>query len=72
MADRAAIHAYLSQDAHAGLQNFAVEEGVSMSALLEGFGNHLAATPAKPLAPSVLVKSARVIDGERRQRGSRD
>lgn len=68
MGERAAVHAYLSQGAHSGLQGFAVEQGVSMSALLEAFGNHLAENPGKSVSATELVKAARLVDGERRQR----
>ena len=73
MADeRRALHAYLSPEAHDAWHEFAAEEGVSVSGLLEAYGRELVpvvegkATMRKD--HQALVKEARKIDAARRRR----
>jgi hypothetical protein len=72
MAERQALHAYLSQEAHAAWMMFAEENGVSVTGLLEALGLEidveLAAIDAHEVRQS-WVRRARKIDAERRRRG---
>lgn len=77
MAERQALHAYLSTDAHEAWQDFATENGVSVTGLLEAQGLDLADEIAKAEneeggAADIRqpwVKAARKIDAQRRRRG---
>jgi len=69
-----AVHAYLSDDAHATWLEVSTEYGVSVSGFIEAMGNDL----AKPGDERVLdghldglVSRARRIDAERRRRTGR-
>lgn len=70
--DRRALHAYLSREAHDAWHDFAAEQGVSASGLLEASGQNLAplvdgnAKLAKDQQD--LVDAARKIDAARRRR----
>lgn len=75
---RRAIHAFTSFAAHDRWHEFALEQGVSVSALLESFSEVLDmfdpdapnTTPAELRSRIAgLVKNARRIDGDRRRRG---
>lgn len=69
---RKAIHAYLSPDAHDAWHDFAAENGVSVSGLLEAIANEWAARLARgeQALPDEerLVKTARKVDADRRRR----
>lgn len=72
--DRRALHAYLSEEAHAAWQGFAEENGTSVTGLLEELGRQLdeEIAAAGGDAASVRqdwVKGARKIDAQRRRRG---
>ncbi len=72
MAARKAIHAYLSNEAHDNWHEFAAENGVSVSGLLEAIAEDWnqrlkAAKPSKDT--EALIKEARRIDAVRRRRG---
>jgi len=76
MADRQALHAYLSEEAHAAWQTFAEENGVSVTGLLEQLGLDLAdelEVGGDPVDATEIrqgwVKGARRIDAARRRRG---
>lgn len=69
---RRAIHAFVSPEAHDQWHDFAAEEGVSVSALIEAFAPELS-DPARGVAPmherlSFVVSAARKIDAARRRR----
>ena len=69
-----AVHAYLSDDAHAAWQGVATEYGVSMSGLIEAMGADLQQPDdERILGPQLerLVKRARRIDADRRRRTGR-
>ena len=69
-----AIHAYLSDEAHATWQDVSTEYGVSVSGLIEAMGADLArAEEDRSLAPRLdaLVRRARRIDADRRRRAGR-
>lgn len=74
MADsrRAAIHAYLSDEAHEAWHEFAAENGVSVSGLLEAMGKRFAQRLAEGEVTDdeldALTKAARRVDVERRRR----
>ena len=72
MTTRKAIHAYLTNEAHDNWHEFAAENGVSVSGLLEAIAQDWA-TKLKAAKPSkdteALVKEARRIDAVRRRRG---
>jgi len=72
MAERQALHAYLSETAHAAWVTFAEENGVSVTGLLEALGmdisTELLALDADGLRQP-WVRTARKIDAERRRRG---
>jgi hypothetical protein len=69
---RKAIHAYLSPQAHDAWHDFAAENGVSVSGLLEAIANEWSARLARgePALPDEerLVKTARRVDADRRRR----
>lgn len=74
MAERQALHAYLSEAAHAAWQQFAEENGVSVTGLLEADGLRLAAEIDEAGGDACdirrdLVRAGRKIDAERRRRG---
>ena len=70
--DRRALHAYLSREAHDAWHDFAAEQGVSVSGLLEASGRNLAPVVdgnAEPRKEQLeLVDAARKIDAARRRR----
>jgi len=70
--DRRALHAYLSREAHDAWHDFAAEQGVSVSGLLEASGRNLAPVVegnAEPQKDQLeLVDAARKIDAARRRR----
>ena len=73
MADaRRAIHAYLTPDAHDRWHDFAAEQGVSVSGLLEAIAldwkDQLDRGDDLPESVERLAKSARKIDASRRRR----
>jgi hypothetical protein len=69
---RKAIHAYLSPRAHDAWHDFAAENGVSVSGLLEAIASEWSARLARgePALPDEerLVKTARRVDADRRRR----
>lgn len=74
MAERQALHAYLSENAHQAWQSFAEENGVSVTGLLEALGVQLAgeietAGDAADIRQD-WVKQGRKIDAQRRRRGA--
>ena len=66
MADRKALHAYVSDDAHDQWHDFAAGQGVSVSAMIEALAPQFA--DADDEAFETLVKAARRIDAKRRRR----
>ncbi len=70
---RKALHAYVSDDAHDQWHEFAAEQGVSVSAILEALApalnleNEVSTEQMKDRLDTV-VKSARKIDAQRRRR----
>jgi hypothetical protein len=69
---RKAIHAYLSPDAHDAWHDFAAEQGVSVSALLEALAEDWATRPdwddTAPSDREQLARVARQVDAARRRR----
>ena len=69
---RRAIHAFVSSEAHDRWHDFAAEEGVSVSALIEAFASELGDTDSseQPISDrlGIVVVSARKIDAHRRRR----
>lgn len=72
MTTRKAIHAYLTNEAHDSWHDFAAENGVSVSGLLEAIAQDWA-EKLKSNKPSketeALIKEARRVDAVRRRRG---
>ena len=72
---RRAIHAYVSNQAHDRWHDFAAEEGVSVSALIEALAGELAGGETSPeqVADGLesVVATARRIDSDRRRRRKR-
>lgn len=69
---RHAIHAYITEPNHTAWHDYAAEQGVSMSALLEALGEQLrdgAGLTTTNMAVEALIKAARRIDSDRRRRG---
>lgn len=70
--DRRALHAYLSREAHDAWHDFAAEQGVSVSGLLEASGQNLAPLVERSgelgKDQRALVDAARKIDAVRRRR----
>lgn len=69
---RRAIHAFVSPEAHEKWHDFAAEEGVSVSALIEAFAPELS-DPVRGKEPmlsrlGLVVTTARKIDAKRRRR----
>jgi hypothetical protein len=73
MAERLALHAYLSEKAHRAWQTLADENGVSVTSLLEHRGLVLAQQLDLASDPTEveqdLIRAARKVDAERRKRG---
>jgi|688.fasta_scaffold06002_13 hypothetical protein len=67
--ERRAIHAYLSPEAHESWRNFADENGVSVSALLEAYAALL--QDLGDDGRKAIVGAARMIDSARRRRPNR-
>ena len=73
VAERQALHAYLSEGAHQAWQTFAEENGVSVTGLLEALGVQLA-DEIKEVGDAAdirqdWVRQGRKIDAQRRRRG---
>lgn len=60
---RKAVHAFLSDEAHEAWHEFAAENGVSVSALLEVLPKQFTGKVA-----TTVVKQARTVDAARRRR----
>jgi hypothetical protein len=73
MAERQALHAYLSEHAHAYWQRFSEENGVSVTGLLEALGGQLGEELSLAADATSIrqdwVKAGRKIDASRRRRG---
>lgn len=71
-ASRRAIHAFVSPEAHEKWHDFAAEEGVSVSALIEAFAPELsdADRGQEPMLDrlGLVITTARKIDAARRRR----
>jgi hypothetical protein len=71
-AARRAIHAFVSAEAHDTWHDFAAEEGVSVSALIEAFAPQLSDEQAlsEPITDRLgaTIAAARAIDASRRRR----
>ncbi len=70
---RKALHAYVSDDAHDQWHEFAAEQGVSVSAILEALApeldlEHEVSSEQMKDRLNTVVKSARRIDARRRRR----
>ena len=65
-AERKGLHVYLTPDAHEAIHEYAIEEGISVSAVLQVIGDALVAGIA-PLTDE-QVKLARRLDSLRRRR----
>jgi len=71
-ADRFALHAYLSYEAHRAWQEFSEVNGISVTGLLESLGLLLREELAKKDPTDIRqdwVKAGRKIDAQRRRRG---
>jgi hypothetical protein len=73
MAERQALHAYLSEQSHEAWHTFSEENGVSVTGLLESLGHQLAeeieaAGDAADIR-GAWVKQGRKVDTQRRRRG---
>lgn len=70
--ERRALHAYLSPESHDAWHDFAAEQGVSVSGILEAYGLELVdVVKGKTKArkdQTALVDAARKIDAVRRRR----
>ena len=74
MSDRQALHAYLSDKAHAAWGVFSEENGVSVTGLLEALGLELADELEQADADTIRrdwIRRGRKIDAFRRRRGPR-
>ncbi|MCP4087711.1 MAG: hypothetical protein GY745_22090 [Actinomycetia bacterium] len=69
---RKALHAYVTADAHNQWHDFAAENGVSVSAILEALAPELDSDPigAGSGRMDQIIKLARRIDAQRRRRSS--
>lgn len=66
MTDRKALHAYVSDRAHDQWHDFAAEQGVSVSAVLEALAPELPQVDENETTK--LITTARQIDANRRRR----
>jgi hypothetical protein len=72
MAERQALHAYLSEASHNAWVAFAEENGVSVTGLLESLGLELGAEMEEAGDTDIRqpwVKRGRNVDAQRRRRG---
>jgi len=72
MAERQALHAYLSEAAHTAWMNFAEENGVSVTGLLESLGLELEDEIEQAGDTDIRqgwVRRGRKVDAQRRRRG---
>lgn len=70
--NRSALHAYLSQEAHAAWMAFAEDNGVSVTGLLESLGHELAEEMDEAGDSDIRqnwVRRGRKVDAQRRRRG---
>ena len=70
--DREAIHAYVTAEAHDAWQQFADDNGVSMTGLIESLGQELREELETQEAwdlRQAWVRAGRRVDAERRKRG---
>lgn len=68
---RRALHAYVSDDAHNAWHDFAAENGVTVSGLLEALTTFLDVEPGELAQATVWadsIKMARAVDAKRRRR----
>jgi hypothetical protein len=72
VAEREALHVYLSPEAKRRIDDFTAEQGISMSGLVEAMASddHLLKGSLDDLM-SRIVRDARKIDVARRRRGGR-
>lgn len=66
--ERRALHAFVSDEAHDQWHDFAAENGISVSAILEALAPELEHLPGPA---EHVIKMARKIDAERRRRRRR-
>lgn len=66
MTDRKALHAYVTDRAHDQWHDFAAEQGVSVSAILEALAPELPQVDENETTK--LITTARQIDAKRRRR----
>lgn len=73
MAERQALHAYLSEGSHETWTTFSEENGVSVTGLLESLGitlsDEIEAAGDATTVRQDWVKQGRKIDAQRRRRG---
>lgn len=70
-ASRRALHAYVSDEAHDAWHDFAAENGVTVSGLLEAMTSHLEGQdPAASIGDAwqESIRAARQVDARRRRR----
>lgn len=70
-ASRRALHAYVTDDAHDAWHDFAANNGVTVSGLLEALTAHLndeASADNQAVVWENAVKTARAVDAKRRRR----
>jgi len=68
---RRALHAYVSDDAHDAWHDFAAENGVTVSGLLESLAPHLQNQADDVSLKATFedsIRSARAVDASRRRR----
>ncbi len=63
---RPALHAFVSEEAHSAWHDYAANQGVSLSALLEAMGSFLDDFPED--MAETFVAGARRVDSDRRRR----
>lgn len=72
-ATRRALHAYVSDEAHDAWHDFAAEQGVTVSGLLEAMTAHLTTASTSTQVEAAwddTIKAARAIDAARRRRSN--
>lgn len=69
--ERRAIHCYVEPDTYEAWHDFCIDEGISVTALIQVLGDELAVVlgPRSPMGPTVIRQARRVAAARRRRRG---
>jgi hypothetical protein len=71
MPSKKVIHANVSDSTFEAWQAFSIDNGISVTGVIEALGTFGPIAGGKSLSADQLVKEARKVDSERRRRGGR-